>query len=139
MEIEQQAVRRETILPVTRDRAWDALRDADGLSGWLADEVEVEIAAGAEGVVRWRNGEERLVTVEEVEDRRRVVFRWQERSAEPSLVELTLDDVEGGTQLVVVEVPLPALRAIASDLDAAASRPGPQMLSSAPRMLATVA
>jgi hypothetical protein len=51
---------------------------------------------------------------------------------EPSLVELTLDDTgDGRTRMVVVEVPLPALRAVAARTvwaSAAAGRArGPRM------------
>ena len=55
------AVRREIVLPVPRERAWELLTDAAELSEWLADEVELEAEAAAplrdeerEGVVEDR-------------------------------------------------------------------------------------
>ena len=56
----EQAIRRETLLPVVREVAWRALRDAQGLESWLADEVLLDVREGAEGRLRWRSGEERL-------------------------------------------------------------------------------
>jgi uncharacterized protein YndB with AHSA1/START domain len=126
VEIEEQVIRREMILPVDRDTAWSMLRDAEGLQAWLADEVELEVRAGAQGTVRWRTGEERLVEVEEVQERRRIALSWCEPGGEPSIVELTLDDVPGGTRLVVVELPILTLRAFTFAVDGqaqAARRP----------------
>jgi uncharacterized protein YndB with AHSA1/START domain len=130
IELGERAVRRETILPVDRPTAWRALKDADGLSSWLADEVELEVREGAEGKLRWRGGEERLVTVEELSERRRLVLTWCEPGGEPSIVELTLDDVPGGTRLVAVEMPLAILRAAAAVFEQRIGRTkGPQMLA----------
>ncbi len=88
----------------------------------------MEIRAGEEGRLRWHSGAERLALVEEVCEHERVVLRWREPDGEASLVELTLYDAPGGTQLVVVELPLPTLRAIATtlELDSRGAR-GPQM------------
>ena len=129
-EIEAQAVRRETLLPVEREAAWSALRDAEGLAQWLADEVELEVRVGAQGRMRWRTGEERLVTVEEVQECRRISLCWCEPGGEPSIVELTLDDVPGGTRLVVIELPAVALRTLAAGAQhAAGEQSGPRMLA----------
>lgn len=126
----EQAIRRETFLPVPRQVAWRALSDAEGLQSWLADEVALEVRAGAEGRLGWHGGEERLALVEEVREHERVVLRWREPGGEASLVELTLYDAPGGTRLVVVELPLPTLRAIAVSLerDSGTAR-GPQMVA----------
>jgi len=131
MAIEEQVVRRETVLEVDRGTAWDALRDPRELEGWLADEVELEIVEGAEGVLRWRDGEERAARVEEVAEGRRLALHWWEPGGEPTLVELTLDDVPEGTRLVVIEVPVVQLRIATS-----AIRTGP---AAGPRMAAAAA
>jgi uncharacterized protein YndB with AHSA1/START domain len=129
-ELGAHAVRRQTILAVGREKAWRALSDADGLSSWLADEVELEVKEGARGRLRWHSGEERLVTVEEVREHRRLALSWCEPGGEPSLVELTLDDVPGGTRLVAIEMPLCVLRAVAAGFERRIDRmPGPQMLA----------
>jgi uncharacterized protein YndB with AHSA1/START domain len=130
MAIEEQAVRREQILPVDRETAWVALRDAEGLETWLADEVDLEVREGAEGRLRWRDGEERMALVEEVRERRRVSLRWCEAGGEPSIVELTLDDVPGGTRLVVVELPVLAIRLAGAAFEECRNAAwGPQMVA----------
>ena len=135
-------VRCERFLPAERKAVWSALCHAEGLERWLADEVELEVRPGAEGTLRWQSGEERRARVEEVEERRRLTLRWCEPGGEPSLVELTLDDAPGGTRLVVVEIPLETLHAIAGRLEGQVlGAVGPQMSAgvTGPSMLAAVA
>lgn len=127
--IGNEAVRREITVPVERDRAWEALRDADGLSRWLADEVELEVREGASGTFRWSSGEQRAATVEEVEEGRRIALRWVRDGGEESLVELTLHDVEGGTKIVVVEMPVLVLDAVSELVVQSTSGVGPSMLA----------
>lgn len=117
MAVEDLVVRREVVLPVDRETAWTAIQDAEGLATWLADEVALEIEMGAEGWLRWEDGESRRVVVQEVEQRRRVVLRWSECEGPETVVELVLDDVPGGTRLVVLELPVAQLRAVGVLLD----------------------
>jgi uncharacterized protein YndB with AHSA1/START domain len=125
------------ILPVDRETAWAALKDPKELATWLADEVEIEIAVGAQGWLRWEDGEKRRTTVEEVEQRRRLVLRWSEADGPETIVELVLDDVAEGTRLVVLELPAARLQAVARVLEQASpftggsslgTRVGPQMV-----------
>jgi uncharacterized protein YndB with AHSA1/START domain len=117
MAINDVAVRREVILPVDRETAWAALADADELATWLASEVELEIEAGAQGWLRWEDGERHPATVEEVVEHRRIVMRWSERNGPETLVELVLDDVDEGTRLVVLELPVAQLEAVGALLE----------------------
>jgi uncharacterized protein YndB with AHSA1/START domain len=116
------AVRRERVLPATRDAAWELLADPRELEGWLADDVELdEVREGAEGVLRWDGGDERRVVVEEVVPGRRIGMRWEDDGGGPdTLVEVTLDDDPDGDATIVrvVEIPLLAVRAIAATLGA---------------------
>jgi uncharacterized protein YndB with AHSA1/START domain len=127
------AVRRETVLDAPRSDVWDRVASPEGLETWLADEVALDaVAPGASGTVT-EDGVARRVTIEEVEDGRRVALSWCEDGGEPSLVELTLDDVDvdadaARTRLVVVEVPLVTLRvATVTTVRAASASRGPQM------------
>jgi uncharacterized protein YndB with AHSA1/START domain len=104
------AVHRAVVLPVDRERAWDAITDAEQLACWLADEVELDPRAGGAAVFRWADGEQRDAVVEDVVDEQRISWSWQDGRGEESLVELTLDEVEGGTRVSVVEVQCSALR-----------------------------
>jgi uncharacterized protein YndB with AHSA1/START domain len=101
-------VRREIVLPVERERAWALLTEPAELREWLADDVELEPEEGAPVRAVWTaEGEEREGVVEEVEDRRRLRFRWDDDATGiPSRVEWTLDDAPGGTRVIVEERPL---------------------------------
>ncbi len=100
-------VRREIVLPVGRERAWALLTEPGELREWLADDVELEPEEGAPLRVAWATGEAREGVVEEVEERRRLRFRWDDgATGVPSRVEWTLDDAPGGTRVVVEERPL---------------------------------
>jgi uncharacterized protein YndB with AHSA1/START domain len=100
-------IRREIVLPVERERAWALLTEPAELREWLADEVELEPEAGAPLRATWTSGEARDGVVEEVEDQRRLRFRWDDdATGVPSRVEWTLDDAPGGTRVTVEEHPL---------------------------------
>jgi uncharacterized protein YndB with AHSA1/START domain len=123
------AVRRETVLDAPRDAVWALVSDPDGLATWLAEDVALPaVEPGASGTVT-EDGERRDVTIEEVEDGRRVALSWCAPGGEPSLVELTLDDTDDlRTRMVVVEIPLVTLRrATVSTIHAAGATRGPQM------------
>ena len=128
MELHEQVVRREVLLPAERERVWEELADAGGLSGWLADEVDVDVREGAEGVARNGDGTERYVVVDEVEEGRRVALCWWADGEAATLVDLTLDDDEEGTRLVVVEVPVRVVEAVGAGLPTGGSGArGPQL------------
>jgi uncharacterized protein YndB with AHSA1/START domain len=96
-------VRREVVLPVARDRAWELITDPEELAGWLADEVELEEAEpGAPLRVSWASGERREGVLEAVEPERRLAFWWSDDRA-ASEVEWSLEDDPRGTRLIVVE------------------------------------
>jgi len=92
-------IRREIVLPATRDDVWGALTDEDRLEEWFANDVELDLHPNNGANFRWSNGEERHATVTEVEPERRLAFDWEDEGT----VEFTLDDDVDGTRLVVVE------------------------------------
>lgn len=100
------SVRREVTLPVPPDELWPALTEAERLADWFAPEVDIDARPGGGAVFRWEDGARRAV-IEEVEAPHRLAFRWaglgEDGAAEPSRVELTLEEVEEGTRLRVVE------------------------------------
>jgi uncharacterized protein YndB with AHSA1/START domain len=95
-------VRREIVLPIERERAWELLTEPGELEGWLADEVEFEAEEGAPLRAAWDGGEERAGVVEEVEPERRIRFVWT-GADDASEVEWVLADAVAGTRLLVVE------------------------------------
>jgi uncharacterized protein YndB with AHSA1/START domain len=100
------SVRREMVLPVRPEELWPALTEADRLAEWFAPEVDIDARPGGGAVFRWAGGARRAV-IEEVEAPHRLSFRWAEMGedgeAERSRVEFTLEEVEEGTRLRVVE------------------------------------
>jgi len=100
-------VRREIVISVERERAWELLTEPAELSEWLADDVELIAEEGAALRVEWANGDAREGVVEEVEKLRRLCFRWDDDATGiPSRVEWTLEDAPGGTRVLVEERPL---------------------------------
>jgi uncharacterized protein YndB with AHSA1/START domain len=107
---QSECVEREIVLPVEADTAWDVACEPDGLREWLAPEVELDLRPGGEGVFRWEDGSLREAVVEEVEPGERVVFHWRSPADadDPvrgltTRVEISLEPVEGGTRVLVVE------------------------------------
>jgi uncharacterized protein YndB with AHSA1/START domain len=140
MAIDDLVVRREVVLPVDRETAWSALGDPAELATWLADEVELEIEAGARGWLRWEEGERHPATVEEVVEQRRIVLRWSEEHGPETLVELVLDDVPEGTRLVVLELPVVQLEAVGALLEQGPRIVGdPRLQARGPQMVAALA
>jgi uncharacterized protein YndB with AHSA1/START domain len=92
-------IRKEIVLPATRDDVWDALTDVDRLVEWFANDVELDLRPGGGASFRWSNGEERHATVTDVEHERRLAFEWDDDGE----VTFTLDDDVDGTRLTVVE------------------------------------
>ena len=130
MELHDHVVRREVVLPAQRERVWEELADADGLSGWLADRVDLDVREGAEGTARWADGTERRVVVDEVEPARRLALRWWADGEDATVVDLTLDEDDRGTRLVVVELPMRVIAAVGDRLvRTSSSSRGPQLVA----------
>jgi uncharacterized protein YndB with AHSA1/START domain len=92
-------VTREIVFPVAPEEVWEALTDPDQLEEWFANDVELDPREGGEGVFRWDDGEERHATVVEAAPNERLVLDWDDEGT----VELTLEEVEEGTRLLVRE------------------------------------
>src|SRR5258705_10231073 len=57
-------VKREVLLEMDRDEAWDAVCD---MEAWLAEEADLELEPGGEGRFRLEDGSERRALVEDVD------------------------------------------------------------------------
>jgi len=106
------AVEREVTVPATPDEVWPAVTRSGEVSAWFGADAELDARPGGHGVFRWPDGTERHVVVEAVEPGRRLCFRWLpfQRTATGAMVtlrstrvEITLDEVPGGTRVRVVE------------------------------------
>ena len=92
-------VEREIVFPESPAELWDALTQPERLEEWFASDVELDVRPGGSGVFRWGDGDERRATVREVEEQERFVLDWDDGGE----VVLELEEVDGGTRLLVVE------------------------------------
>ena len=92
-------IRREIVLPTTREDAWEALTEPERLEEWFATDVELELREGGAAVFRWGDGDVRRAEVVTVEDEERLVLRFDDEG----LVDVRLADDEDGTRVLVRE------------------------------------
>jgi uncharacterized protein YndB with AHSA1/START domain len=100
-------VKRETILDVDADRAWEAISDPHWLERWLADDVDLELVEGSDTTFTV-DGDERPGRVERVDEGRGLSFTWEREAGRPSLVELELTPCVSGIRIEVTETDLGA-------------------------------
>jgi uncharacterized protein YndB with AHSA1/START domain len=138
-------VEREVLVPGRPDEAWRAVVESD----WLGEDVRIDPRPDGEVSGRDPAGEKspsdpagqerssgegcvRHGFVEEADPPHRLVFWWSEPGDEGSRVEITLEQVEEGTRVHVVESrPLAILDAYGTDLGSAIGIQGPQALAAA--------
>jgi hypothetical protein len=128
-------VEREQLLPAPVDVVWELVT----ASGWLADEVELELVPGGEARFRSADGVRRgwieeAVAPESADDVGSLVFWWARDGEVATRVELTLEQVCGeATRLRVVESrPLEVLDVVGIPLPGSGEQSyGPAMLAAA--------
>jgi uncharacterized protein YndB with AHSA1/START domain len=110
------AIERELILPVARERVWAALTQAQRLGAWFGTSATVDLRPGGAVTFVWEDsssGEQFTNTgiIEVVEPPQRFAFRWHVHDGQHAVapdgpttrVEFTLDDHPEGTRLRLVE------------------------------------
>jgi uncharacterized protein YndB with AHSA1/START domain len=90
------------------ERVWAAITTAEGLGGWFGDEATLELRPGGSGRMIWTNGATVDMRVERVEEPTVFGFTWQiyglpKDDPRRTYVEFTLEPVDTGTRLTVVE------------------------------------
>ena len=98
-------VERETLVEATPEEVWAALTDEDRLEEWMAPDIELDPIEGGEIAVR-DGDDERLGTVETIEEEERFAFTWSRPGEGESFVEFTLEPLPAGTRVTVVETPI---------------------------------
>ena len=93
-------VTREIDLDAPPEEVWEAITDTDKLEEWFANDVELELEPGGDGVFRWDDGEVRRAVVQEVVPLERFAFTWED-----SRVVIELEEIPTGTRVTVIEAP----------------------------------
>lgn len=109
-------IEKTVVLKAPRSRVWRAIADAKEFGTWFGARLQGAFTPGArvQGPVTYPGYEHVTmdITVEQVEPERLLSFRWHPNAVDPAfdysgepttLVELHLEEVEGGTRLTVIE------------------------------------
>ncbi len=112
----QDRIEKKIVLKAPRARVWRALSDSNEFGRWFGAKLESSFAPGArvQGQITLKGYEhvKMDMTIERIEPERLLSYRWHpyaietgvDYSAEPTtLVEFTLEEIPGGTELTVVE------------------------------------
>ena len=91
-------IQRSAYLPATPKEVWAHVTSPE----WLGEDGELDPRPGGEGRVD-EGGVSRFLVVEEVDEPRRLVYRWASFADEPTRVEIDLTPSEGGTRVTVIE------------------------------------
>ena len=96
-------VTREVVVDASPAELWRLVTDEAELATWMADSVRLDPRPG--GLARFSDGDDvRVGRVERVEEERRLdLVWWPEEGGPISEVSFSVERVEEGTRLVVVE------------------------------------
>lgn len=99
-------IRRRVSLPFPLQEVWQAVTDPEAISEWFGARVRFELRVGGRASFEGDDGERLEGRVEVVDAPRRLAFLWwpadaAERAA--NFVEFVLEEVDGGTDVTVVE------------------------------------
>jgi uncharacterized protein YndB with AHSA1/START domain len=122
-------VRRTITIKAPINKVWAAITEAEHLAKWFPHSAVLgAVAVGSEGVFTWDDDGNFAVRVEEVDPPRVIAYRWSNDSAqgaEPDRIDparstvfrFTLEEIDGGTQLTVVETGFGTLSDAAGSLE----------------------
>lgn len=107
-------IERIEVLPVSRERVWDAITKPEQLSQWLSMVRDMDFRVGGEINFTWENERSPYPgIIEVIEPPHRFAFRWAAYAiGHPELklaptastrVSFTLEEIAEGTQLTLVE------------------------------------
>ena len=107
--MDPETITRSIRIATTADAVWDAFRDDDGLSGWLAATVDLDVSPGSAGRLVDHDGTTRRAVVTDVHDGRRLSLVWWDETEpdDPSAVEVSLEEGDGATTVTVTETRAP--------------------------------
>ena len=105
-------IERDLFLPVSLEKVWQAISTPTGLSNWFSDQVRFTQIVGETIKFVWDEYGTVYGRIEQIDPPTTFAYRWRAHGipeTEPlqnnnsSLVTFSLTEVEGGTQLQVVE------------------------------------
>ena len=105
---QRSAVEQDLVLPVSPDELWADLTDPDELACWFGARVEWDLVPGGGARFHDDDGTERTGIIETVEPGRELRFRWWTAGEPETEVQYSLEEVDGGTRLTIVEQEVPA-------------------------------
>jgi len=90
------------------EKVWEALTTAEGLGGWFGNNADIDLRPGGEAHVHWDGIGRSTLWIQVVEPVHRFGYTWAIEGLpadDPrrTYVEFTLDPIETGTRLTVVE------------------------------------
>ena len=89
-------------------KVWAALTTAEGLGTWFGNKATIDLRPGGAASLTWDDEQEKDLRIERVEEPTVLGFTWgidglPDDDPRRTYVEFTLEPVEGGTRLTVVE------------------------------------
>ena len=108
-------VTRTIAIKAPLEKVWAAITEAEHIAAWFPQAAVLdEVAVGARGVFTWEGFGSLPVQIEELDPPRTIAYRWSNshtRTVNPDAVDpdhstvfrFTLEPIDGGTQLTVVE------------------------------------
>ena len=89
-------------------QVWAALTTAEGLSAWFGDEATIDLQPGGSAQMKWKSGDVAEMRIERIEEPRVFGYTWHiyglpAEDPRRTYVEFTLEPVDTGTRLTVVE------------------------------------
>jgi uncharacterized protein YndB with AHSA1/START domain len=105
-------INRSMVLPVDRDRVWQAITQPDELRQWFAPQCEFTLEIGSAITLTWESGEISRGVIEVIDPPIRFAFRWHAKPTpytdpltpeNSTVVTFTLEATEDGTQINVTE------------------------------------
>ena len=109
------------------EKVWAAVTEAEHIARWFGQRAELDrVAVGAGGVFSFDGYGDFPVLIEELDPPRMIAYRWSNENARPvdpvdpahsTVFRFTLEAVDGGTRLTVVETGFANLADPAGSLD----------------------
>ncbi len=89
-------------------KVWTALTTAEGLGTWFGHQATIDLRPGGSAQMRWTSGDQAEMRIERVEEPTTFGFTWHiyglpAEDPRRTYVEFTLEPVDTGTRLTVVE------------------------------------